>query len=521
MRLLLSFFVATCAVLWSSTVASETLPAGGFSSPQTLSDELKVSLKKVRASCVAVNAGVTASGVIISPEGWVITAAHVIRSAKDGRPFRITLEDGRQAVAEPLGYNRESDFGLLRITSPSIDSWPHCTLAETSAITGDFCFTLAHPSGLQRGRPAQVRMGRIMTHNVARGRPQYLIADCNIQPGDSGGPLFSMKGELIGLDSSAAGFLGFNVFPAIDQFHLDRERLLAGDRWGDQKKSPNGPEFSKMQLTKETIDNVQAEFMRRLQMKYPPTMDFVQTLANEKGEISMNRQAVLGHMGHAVFAIARQQALSLGMDDPSLSMALEPLPNDAVKGLPVHVDGARVGFALALDERHLLTKASLLSADHKTGVRVGDRVLAAKSVARDEAWDLALLQVEEDLSVAPVKWPASPAAVEAGDLLVARDHADRLIWNIATDRARPVTKARSVGPLLDESIISKHRAPYPEVIRHALPLVGRDAGMPVFDSSGNLVGMHIARFTRIVGLIIPVTLLEARAEALLAQAGDE
>ena len=88
-------------------------------SPQELTSQLKTSLAKVRASCVAVFVGGYGSGVIISADGLVLTAAHMMRKIKDDQNFKITLEDGRAVKAKLLGFDRETDFALLQITEAS------------------------------------------------------------------------------------------------------------------------------------------------------------------------------------------------------------------------------------------------------------------------------------------------------------------------------------------------------------------------------------------------------------------
>jgi len=490
-----------------------------IASPQELTSQLKTSLAKVRSSCVAVFVGGYGSGVIISPDGLVITAAHMMRDIKDDKNFKITLEDGRSVKAKLLGFNRETDFALLQITEKSKTPWPHCELAKTSPLTGAFCFTMAHPSGRLKGRPAQVRIGRITTHSMRDDKPFYLFSDCNIQPGDSGGPLFSMDGKLIGLDSSAANILGLNIFPAIDQFHIDRNRLLKGDRWGDDEKAPDGPSFIQVSLKKEDLAKVQEEFMRRAKIQYPPTISFIQSLKNNDGAVELDQQAMVNHMPRDVIAIARNQPLSLGLDDPQLSQQLPPLPAKAVRGIPLYDGDERFAYGVAVDPQHILTKASLLPKGKAITIQSkGSKAHELKLVATDKVWDLALLRVTKNIQLPAIQWPSSKVnAVEPGDLLIAKDDMNRTIWNVATDQSRIMSKKRSIGPMKHKSLISEHRAPYPLAIRHALPLFAKDAGLPVFNQKGEFIGIHIARFSRTMGLIIPADQLKAQSLKMLAE----
>lgn len=500
-----------------TAVTAATADTQAQKSPRELSEQLKASLAKVRPSCVAVFSAGYGSGVIISPDGLVLTAAHMMRTIKDDTDFKISLEDGREAKAKLLGFNRETDFALLQITEPSEKPWPHCELAKTTSTTGEFCFTMAHPSGQLKGRPAQVRIGRITSHSTQRDKPFYLVADCNIQPGDSGGPLFSMDGKLIGLDSSAATILALNIFPAIDQYYLDRKRLLNGERWGDDTLAPDGPNFTKTSLNKKNLVDVQKEFLRRAQIQYPPTVDFLQTLKNDADEVKLSQEDMVNHMQKDAIAIARNQPISLGLDDPQLAKLLAPLPANAVRAIPLYDEQTRIGNGIAVDDHHIITKASILPKKKTITIRGKKSTLTLERVTTNEEWDLALLQVDKATALPAIKWPSSKvAAVKAGDLLVAQDARQRMLWNVATDEERAVTKKRSLGPLKDKTIISKHRAPYPTAIRHALTLKAKDAGTPVFNQNGEFIGMHIARFSRTMGLIIPAAQLKEQSEKMLA-----
>lgn len=507
----------TASVLFSLTSLSIQAKKPTLATPQALSSQVQSTLPKVRSSCVALSLGGSGSGVIISPDGLVLTAAHMMRKIKEDQIAKITLDDGSKAEAKLLGFNRESDYALLKITTPRKKTWPHCELADTAPTTGNFCFTFAHPSGLLKGRPAQVRLGRITSHSLLNGKPNCLFADCNIQPGDSGGPLFSMTGQLIGLDSSAANLIGLNIFPAIDLYHQDKDRLLQGERWGDDSKAPDGPAFVNVKLDKEAFKAIQKEFMRRAQIQYPPTVDFLQALVNDKGEVTLDQQAMVGHMTSEAIAISRKQPLSFGLDDPDLIKLLPKVPTDAASKLPLYQQDKKLGYALAIDPPYLLTKASLIEKGSKIRLRHQKSWLSLEQVAISKEWDLALLKAPPTVELPAMVWPKEVKGIKPGSLLIAKDSRGRMIWNIATDAPRAVTKKRSLGPLKDKSIISKHRAPYPMAIRNALPLEASDGGTPVFNQDGNLIGMYIARFSRTMGLIIPTEALKKESQHLINQ----
>ncbi len=499
-----------------AATASAILVDNLAETPQSLTAQLKQSLAKVRPACVGINIGGYASGVIIAPDGHVLTVAHSARKYKPGEPLEVILQNGRVLQAKLLGFNRETDYALLKITTPAEKPWPCCEVAENAPTTGSFCFTAAHPSGYLKGRPAQVRLGRITTHSLRHDKPFLLIADCNIQPGDSGGPLFSLDGKLIGLDSSAANLLGFNIFPAIDQWHLDKPRLYKGDRWGDIEKAPDGGMFLNVSVSPESWPAVQAEFMRRLQIEYPPTVDLILEIIDEQGKVEIGQSKIVNHMARDAIAISRNQPICLGLDDPQLVKNLPQLPAESIRPLALHADNQPAGYGIAIDAHHLITKASHLDDSKAISLYLNEKNLPLKRVATNEHWDLAIFKLADPQPLVTVPWPESTPPVEAGDLLMAHDHRSRMLWNVAMDEARVVAKKRSTGPLPDKSIISRHRAPYPLAIRHALPLYANDAGKPVFNENGQFIGMHIARFSRTIGLIIPLDQLKEQANQMMA-----
>ncbi len=485
-------------------------------SPVELSKQLKKSLAKVRSSCVSIYANGYGSGVIISNDGLVLTAAHMMRGVKKDKAFTITLEDKRALKARLLGYNRESDYALLKIITPTKKPLPFCEMAKTASKTGAFCFTFAHPSGILKGRPAQVRIGRITTHSMRRGKPFYLFSDLNIQPGDSGGPLFSMDGKLIGIDSSAANLLGINIFPAIDQYYLDKKRLLKKERWGDKTKAPDSPGVFKGSFDQKTLLTVKQVFMKRFRMGYPPTVDFVQSLKKKKGAVHLDQIAMIKHMPIFANAISHHQPISLGLDDPIITKQLPPIKKNTVLGATLYADHHAFAVGTIVDEHHILTKKSLLPKNGIIQIRNSEKkYFTLKVKASDATWDVALLETSSHIKFPVPKWTLTHPNVQAGDVLIAKDSHGRKIWNIATDQSRPVTKERSIGPLKDKSLISKHRAPYPYAIRNALPLFAKQAGTPVYNEKGEFVGMFIARFSRTMGLILPADKLYEVYQSML------
>lgn len=151
---------------------------------------------QVRPALVAIQSGGgTASGVIISADGLILTAAHV--PGAPGKDMRVILEDGSVTTAKSLGLDTTTDAALARLKDRG-KPWPHVSLSRevVKAQPGEWCFALGHPGGFDKSRGPVLRVGKIIKQTA-----NSLHTDCVLMGGDSGGPLFNLSGEVIGIHS--------------------------------------------------------------------------------------------------------------------------------------------------------------------------------------------------------------------------------------------------------------------------------------------------------------------------------
>ncbi len=145
--------------------------------------------------------GVSGSGVIISPDGYVLTAAHVIRGGQRWRCY-VVMPDGSRTPADVLGSNRDDDFGLIKIRDAK--DLPAAQLGDSAALRrGEWILATGHPLGVKTGRPPVLRIGRVLRLDQGHdGREPHLITtDAPLISGDSGGPLFDLTGRVVGIHS--------------------------------------------------------------------------------------------------------------------------------------------------------------------------------------------------------------------------------------------------------------------------------------------------------------------------------
>jgi serine protease Do len=185
--------------------------------------------------------GGTGSGVIVSPEGLILTAAHVTDALEhlNAKEFVIIFPDGKRAKAKNLGANRTCDSAMIKITDPVRTDWPCCPLGSSDAIKkGDWVVALGQPGGFEVNRQPPVRVGRVW------GRDNFgaLFSDCMLIGGDSGGPLFDLNGGLVGIHSSIGLSFFVNRHVPVANFQADWARLHQGEHWGRLRLEQTEPE---------------------------------------------------------------------------------------------------------------------------------------------------------------------------------------------------------------------------------------------------------------------------------------
>ena len=181
--------------------------------------------EKVTACTVGVVVGAAhGSGVIVSADGDVLTAAHVV--GEPGRKATFVLPDGRKVKGESRGVYRTLDAGLMKITEPG--PWPFAEKAPANTVrVGQWCLATGHPGGFEEGRNPVVRFGRVLLVDKFA-----ITTDCTLVGGDSGGPLFDMDGRVIGINSRIGRFLTANMHVPITAYQEAWDRLVKGEAWG-------------------------------------------------------------------------------------------------------------------------------------------------------------------------------------------------------------------------------------------------------------------------------------------------
>jgi len=146
------------------------------------------------------------SGVIVDAgDGYILTNNHVIDGADD---IAVTLQDGREFVAEFIGSDRETDLAVIRIEPEGLAELP---LHDDGLRVGDFVVAVGNPFGL--GQTVTSGIVSALGRSGLRGLEyqNFIQTDASINPGNSGGALIDLAGRLIGINTAIFTPSGGNV----------------------------------------------------------------------------------------------------------------------------------------------------------------------------------------------------------------------------------------------------------------------------------------------------------------------
>lgn len=137
------------------------------------------------------------SGVVISPDGLLVTNFHVVSG---GKVFRASFDDGREVEAAIVGTDPESDLAFLQLEG---DDFVSARLAEREAQVGEFVLALGNPFGMGFTVTSGI-VSRLGRRNIGLDVlfEDFIQTNALIYPGNSGGPLIDLHGRVLGLNTA-------------------------------------------------------------------------------------------------------------------------------------------------------------------------------------------------------------------------------------------------------------------------------------------------------------------------------
>jgi serine protease Do len=164
------------------------------------------------------------SGFIVSPDGVILTNAHVVQGANE---VTVKLQDRREFRAKVLGSDPRTDVAVLKIDAKGL---PVAPIGKSkSVLVGEWVLAIGSPYGLESSVTAGVvsAIGR----SISDGNVPFIQTDVAVNPGNSGGPLFNARGEVVGINSQiysqTGGYQGLSFSVPIDLAVRIKDQIVA------------------------------------------------------------------------------------------------------------------------------------------------------------------------------------------------------------------------------------------------------------------------------------------------------
>ncbi len=166
------------------------------------------------------------SGFLLSPDGYVMTNAHVVDGADD---VLVTLTDKREFKAKVVGADKRTDVAVLKINATGLPAVKTGDVAKVKV--GEWVMAIGSPFGLDNSVTAGIVSAK--QRDTGEYLP-FIQTDVAINPGNSGGPLINLRGEVIGVNSQiysrSGGFMGISFAIPIDEAMRVSEQLRASGK---------------------------------------------------------------------------------------------------------------------------------------------------------------------------------------------------------------------------------------------------------------------------------------------------
>lgn len=165
--------------------------------PLAAAQELIAACEKAKAAYVFISGG---SGVIVRPDGLMLTNSHVIEKRRD---FDIRTGTGRHYRAKVLGHDPAGDLAVLQIELKDGEQLPYLELGDSEELrVGDSTIAVGNPFAIGFLDQSPTFTSGVVSgvHQIQGRYTECIVTDAEINPGNSGGPLVNMAGQVVGIN---------------------------------------------------------------------------------------------------------------------------------------------------------------------------------------------------------------------------------------------------------------------------------------------------------------------------------
>ena len=490
---------------------------------QALETQIKAVVHKALPAVVGIQMGGSAgSGVIVSEDGIVMTAGHVV--VKPGQAVTFYLADGRAVKGITLGLSAAADAGLMKITDPG--KWPFLALGDSASLKpGTWCLAVGHPLGYHPGRPPVVRVGRILQKSES-----MIQTDCPLVGGDSGGPLLDLEGKVIGINSRIAGPTDVNLHVPVNVFREMWDKMLKSESVQPMLPGRDSPDVKTpfrqvVQAANQCVVRIKCDAQDAALGTIVGPDGWILTKASElRGRVTCRLRdgreleaRIVGLHPHLDLAMLKIDAVNLpiipwnplqptvgqwlataGMDDDPLALGIVSVPRRAIP--PV---GGVIGILLAEDDKEArIDKVMPKSPAEAAGFKAKD-------------------------IITHINGQSAPSTMELRNLM--RRHRPGETVRITVKRGQQtleltVKMIKMSSPGLDRQTqmnamgvgVSGRSDDFPAVLQHDTVVRPIDCGGPVVDLSGKIVGVNISHAGRTETYCLPTDVVLASMYELMS-----
>ena len=169
------------------------------------------------------------SGFIVSPDGYILTNAHVVNGASK---VTVKMTDRREYEAKVIGVDERTDVAVIKIDGKNL---PTVKLGDASQLKpGEWVIAIGSPFGFENSVTAGVVSATARTMPGEASYTPFIQTDVAVNPGNSGGPLFNLKGEVVGINSQiysrTGGYMGLSFAVPIDVASGVKDQLVANGK---------------------------------------------------------------------------------------------------------------------------------------------------------------------------------------------------------------------------------------------------------------------------------------------------